>query len=84
MTRMCQRLAFNLDTVNNQLSEDEFWARFFMSKLKKRLSGEAISDKDPVDDIMDKYLRPDFDRISAHNPVDCRAEQKTNERGRGP
>ena len=45
-----------------QLSEDEFWARFFMSRLKKKLSGERITDRDPVDDIMDKYLRPDYDR----------------------
>jgi len=33
-----------------------------MSRLKKKLSGEKISEKDPVDDIMDKYLRPDYDR----------------------
>jgi hypothetical protein len=31
--------------------------------LKKKLSGERITDQDPVDDIMDKYLRPDYDRI---------------------
>jgi hypothetical protein len=36
-----------------------------MSRLKKKLSGEKISDKDPVDDIMDKYLRPDYDRNSS-------------------
>ena len=35
-----------------------------MSRLKKKLSGERITDKDPVDDIMDKYLRPDYDRTS--------------------
>ena len=35
-----------------------------MSRLKKKLSGERITDRDPVDDIMDKYLRPDYDRPS--------------------
>jgi transcription initiation factor TFIIH subunit 1 len=34
-----------------------------MSRLKKKLSGERITDKDPVDDIMDKYLRPDYNGI---------------------
>lgn len=33
-----------------------------MSRLKKKLSGERITERDPVDDIMDKYLRPDYDR----------------------
>jgi hypothetical protein len=35
-----------------------------MSRLKKKLSGEKITDRDAVDDIMDKYLRPDYDRIA--------------------
>lgn len=35
-----------------------------MSRLKRKLSGERITERDPVDDIMDKYLRPDYDRIS--------------------
>lgn len=37
-----------------------------MSRLKKKLSGEKIRDTDATDDIMDKYLRPDYDRISPH------------------
>lgn len=41
--------------------------RFFISKLKKKLSGEKISDKDLVDDVMDKYLRPDYDRMSVRH-----------------
>lgn len=40
-----------------------------MSRLKKKLSGEKILDKDPVDDIMDKYLRPDYDRKHLYVPI---------------
>jgi hypothetical protein len=37
-----------------------------MSRLKKKLSGEKIKDTDATDEIMDKYLRPDYDRILLH------------------
>ena len=43
-----------------------------MSRLKKKLSGEKILDKDPVDDIMDKYLRPDYDRKRLYDHTNYR------------
>jgi transcription initiation factor TFIIH subunit 1 len=58
------------------LSEDEFWARFFMSRLKKKLSGERITDRDPVDDIMDRYLRPDYDRSFLAGVTDLEINKK--------
>ncbi|KAK1242451.1 hypothetical protein MKX08_005263 [Trichoderma sp. CBMAI-0020] len=38
-----------------RLSEAEFWSRFFLSKLAKRLKGERVTDNDPADAIFDKY-----------------------------
>ncbi|KAF2001983.1 RNA polymerase II transcription factor [Amniculicola lignicola CBS 123094] len=39
-----------------QLSEQDFWSRFFNSRLCKKLKGEKIVDVDPVDPKFDKYL----------------------------
>ncbi|PTB61593.1 hypothetical protein BBK36DRAFT_1085758, partial [Trichoderma citrinoviride] len=38
-----------------RLSEAEFWSRFFLSKLAKKLKGERVTDNDPPDAIFDKY-----------------------------
>ncbi|KAH6604101.1 rna polymerase ii transcription factor b subunit 1 [Trichoderma cornu-damae] len=38
-----------------RLSEAEFWSRFFLSKLAKKLKGERVTDNVPVDAIFDKY-----------------------------
>ncbi|KAL7802434.1 hypothetical protein V8C44DRAFT_284521 [Trichoderma aethiopicum] len=38
-----------------RLSEAEFWSRFFLSKLAKKLKGERVTDNDPADAIFDKY-----------------------------
>lgn len=38
-----------------RLSEAEFWSRFFLSKLAKKLKGERVADNDPADAIFDKY-----------------------------
>jgi hypothetical protein len=38
-----------------------------LSRLKKKLSGEKITERDAVDEIMDKYLRPDYDRMCSVN-----------------
>ena len=40
-----------------KLSEQQFWSRFFQSRLFKKLRGERISDADATDAILDKYLR---------------------------
>ena len=38
-----------------KLSEPEFWSRFFLSKLSKRLRGERIGPSDAHDPIFDRY-----------------------------
>ncbi|KAJ5679492.1 General transcription and DNA repair factor IIH subunit tcf-29 [Penicillium macrosclerotiorum] len=40
-----------------KLSEQQFWSRFFQSRLFKKLRGERISEADATDAILDKYLR---------------------------
>lgn len=42
-----------------KLSEQMFWSRFFQSRLFKRLRGERISENDPTDAVLDKYLKAD-------------------------
>lgn len=44
-----------------KLSEEAFWSRFFQSRLFKKLKGEKISEADPSDPILDKYLNQDDD-----------------------
>lgn len=54
-----------------KLSEQQFWSRFFQSRLFKKLRGERISDSDATDAILDKYLKVDehAGRVSdAHVP----------------
>ncbi|KAJ5388340.1 General transcription and DNA repair factor IIH subunit tcf-29 [Penicillium cosmopolitanum] len=43
-----------------KLSEQQFWSRFFQSRLFKKLRGERISDADATDLVPDKYLRDDI------------------------
>ncbi|KAI9155320.1 transcription and DNA repair factor IIH subunit tcf-29 [Paramyrothecium foliicola] len=38
-----------------KLSEAEFWSRFFLSKLSKKLRGERVADNDPPDNLFDRY-----------------------------
>jgi transcription initiation factor TFIIH subunit 1 len=42
-----------------KLSEQQFWSRFFQSRLFKKLRGERVSDSDASDAILDKYLKID-------------------------
>jgi transcription initiation factor TFIIH subunit 1 len=42
-------------------SEGDFWSRFFVSRLVKKLRGEKILDTDPLDPKLDKYLTMDDD-----------------------
>ncbi|PYH96477.1 RNA polymerase II transcription factor [Aspergillus ellipticus CBS 707.79] len=42
-----------------KLSEQQFWSRFFQSRLFKKLRGERLSDTDPTDVVLDKYLKAD-------------------------
>lgn len=38
-----------------KLSEAEFWSRFFLSKLSKKLRGERVTENDASDAVFDKY-----------------------------
>lgn len=42
-----------------KLTEQQFWSRFFQSRLFKKLRGERVSDADATDAILDKYLKAD-------------------------
>lgn len=50
-----------------KLSEEAFWSAFFQSRLFKKLKGEKISEEDPTNGILDKYLQ--------HNDDDERNER---------
>lgn len=53
-----------IDNVPKNFKEPEFWARFFSSKLFRKLRGEKIMQNDRGDVIIDRYLKLDqeFDR----------------------
>ncbi|GAO14886.1 uncharacterized protein UV8b_05050 [Ustilaginoidea virens] len=38
-----------------KLSEAEFWSRFFLSRLSKKLRGERVTESDTQDPLFDKY-----------------------------
>lgn len=44
-----------------KLSEMEFWSRFFLSRLFKRLKGERIIEADSTDPTFDRYLDASLD-----------------------
>ncbi|RDL41133.1 Uncharacterized protein BP5553_01112 [Venustampulla echinocandica] len=39
-----------------KLNETEFWSRFFLSRLFKKLKGERVSEEDGTDPTFDRYL----------------------------
>ncbi|EPS37316.1 hypothetical protein H072_9010 [Dactylellina haptotyla CBS 200.50] len=47
------------DEVVPKLREDDFWRRFFLSKLYKKLKGEKLVPTDAHDDVLDQYLKTD-------------------------
>ncbi|KTW25576.1 hypothetical protein T552_04214 [Pneumocystis carinii B80] len=49
------------------LSEDDFWGRFFLSRLCKKLRGEKINTYDSNDEILDKYLDYENDFIQTYS-----------------
>ncbi|KAF2678309.1 RNA polymerase II transcription factor-like protein [Lentithecium fluviatile CBS 122367] len=51
------------------MSEGDFWSRFFNSRLVKKLRGEKITDVDPTDPKLDKYLNLDDDADNAPSLV---------------
>ena len=42
-----------------RVSEDQFWSRFFLSRLFKQLKGDKVLPSDPTDNIFDRYLNRD-------------------------
>lgn len=44
-----------------KLNEAEFWSRFFLSRLFKKLKGERIVEGDTTDPIFDRYLEANDD-----------------------
>jgi transcription initiation factor TFIIH subunit 1 len=44
------------ENVPKPLDAGQFWQRFFSSRLLKKLKGEKITQQDPPDGILDKYL----------------------------
>lgn len=44
-----------------KLNETEFWSRFFLSRLFKKLKGERITEADSTDPIFDRYLNANDD-----------------------
>ncbi|KAF2400750.1 hypothetical protein EJ06DRAFT_476616 [Trichodelitschia bisporula] len=47
------------DLVPRVFAEMDFWAKFFVSRLCKKLKGERITDMDPAIGAFDKYLNFD-------------------------
>lgn len=44
------------ENVPKPLDAGQFWQRFFSSRLLKKLKGEKVTQHDPPDGILDKYL----------------------------
>lgn len=42
-----------------RVSEDQFWSRFFLSRLFKQLKGDKVLPSDLTDNIFDRYLNRD-------------------------
>ncbi|KAL8998325.1 MAG: hypothetical protein Q9188_006124, partial [Gyalolechia gomerana] len=42
-----------------KMNESEFWVKFFQSRLFKKLKGERITEIDPTNPVLDKYLQID-------------------------
>ena len=74
-----------------KLNEKDFWARFFQSRLFKKLKGERITDADPTDNILDKYLQYDDDAerakrlMAAHVPhtIDVEGNEANHSQRKG-
>lgn len=71
-----------------KLSESEFWSRFFLSKLSKKLRGERVTDNDNADVIFDRYLDADnsfgfASKITAAQKVPHTIDLEANEENQG-
>ncbi|KAG8530954.1 uncharacterized protein KY384_004311 [Bacidia gigantensis] len=74
-----------------KIREEDFWSKFFQSRLFKKLKGERIMDNDPTDAILDKYLQVDEDeerprqRMSNHIPhiIDIEGNEENHSQRKG-
>ncbi|KAK3898820.1 hypothetical protein C8A05DRAFT_46958 [Staphylotrichum tortipilum] len=71
-----------------KLSESDFWSRFFLSKLSKKLRGERVTENDNADVIFDRYLEADnsfsfASRITAAQKVPHIIDLEANEENQG-
>lgn len=60
------------EVVPNKLSEAEFWTRFFVSRLLRKLKGERITEAHSTDAILDKYLTMDEAELRDRQAADAR------------
>ncbi|KAL2133591.1 hypothetical protein VTI74DRAFT_2066 [Chaetomium olivicolor] len=71
-----------------KLTESEFWSRFFLSKLFKKLRGERVTENDNSDIIFDRYLDADnsfgfASKITAAQKVPHIIDLEANEENQG-
>ncbi|KAK4043613.1 hypothetical protein C8A01DRAFT_32343 [Parachaetomium inaequale] len=71
-----------------KLSESEFWSRFFLSKLSKKLRGERVTENDNADAVFDRYLSADntfgfSTKITAAQKVPHIIDLEANEENQG-
>ena len=74
-----------------KLSEEAFWSRFFQSRLFKKLKGERISEDDPSDAVLDRYLQQDDEEerakrlTAAHIPhiIDIEGNEENHSQRKG-
>ena len=74
-----------------KISESSFWSQFFQSRLLKKLKGEKITDADPVNSLLDKYLSNDEDAemgkrlMASHIPhiIDVEGNEENHSQRKG-
>ncbi|KAK4696623.1 transcription initiation factor TFIIH subunit 1, partial [Lecanoromycetidae sp. Uapishka_2] len=83
------RRAYDENVPN--IPEEVYFARFFQSRLFKKLKGERITDADPTDNLLDKYLQYDEDPerakrlLSSHVPhiIDVEGNEENHSQRKG-
>jgi transcription initiation factor TFIIH subunit 1 len=71
-----------------KLSESEFWSRFFLSKLSKKLRGERFTENDNPDGVFDRYLNADnslgfANKLNGDQKVPHTIDLEANEENQG-
>ncbi|KAI9841617.1 MAG: RNA polymerase II transcription factor B subunit 1 [Thelocarpon superellum] len=72
-----------------KLNESEFWSKFFLSRLFRRLKGEKLVESDPLDPVLDRYLNEedtrDPRRWSSHIPhtIDIEGNEENHSQRKG-